>query len=159
MSAYLPNPEHIAALAAYAAQSREQLIISQWPQTAQICAEELAKAAIASVSVRYPDDVSGNRPGPGLTNFDYVVTCGRIARHYLASRTFKSSALRILKMVSGCDYQLCEVDDYEKTPAAQQLAALREYAIRKLPGYDAEPWSFNDESTYKFWPVIATESA
>lgn len=151
MSAYLPNPEHIALLAAYAAATRERTIISEWPQTAEGCAQELAKAAIASISTRYPDDVSGQRPGPGLLDEDYLKTCGTIARYYFKAQR-SVDAVSVLKMIAGCDYQLCEVENYKATPAARQLATLREYAIRKLPGYDAAPWSFNDEATYALCP-------
>ena len=50
-------------------------------------------------------------------------------------------ALHALSLLSGYEYQACESADWEKSKARDICERLRLALIRKLPGYDAAPWS------------------
>lgn len=154
MSAYLCNPEHIAALAAYAGSPRDiyNSIIHDWRignnrQNVENCARELAMANIASVAAHYPDDVSGGRPGPSMTDEEYIEACGRIARKY---ETHKPGLkpVDIIKMCGGYEYQSCEADTWANSLACRQIEWILSKAHRALPGYDDATRDFHDPNAY-----------
>lgn len=51
----------------------------------------------------------------------------------------------VLKACDCYDYQACETPDYDETPAAALVRAIRRAAIAELPGYDAAPWEIESE--------------
>ena len=46
----------------------------------------------------------------------------------------------ILKLINCLDYQSCETDDWKASKAYAVLDAIKDQAIRNLPGYEAAPW-------------------
>lgn len=48
--------------------------------------------------------------------------------------------VEIIKACNCYSYQACETPDWEKTEAHAIMTALRERAIRQLPGYEEATW-------------------
>ena len=144
MSAYLCNPEHIAALAAFATGNGGSTcsVIYDWRiegnplATAENVARELAMQNINSVAARYPNDKSGERPGPsGMMDDDYIAECGRLARKYMGQPV----GLKIVDwicMCTGYEYQSCESPGWTQSAAHNQLQWILSKAYRLLPGWD-----------------------
>lgn len=143
MSAYICNPEHFAALAAFAAQERDSRAIQEWRsgnpiETARMVAVGLAKENIRSVCHRYPDSAkSGDLPGPIMPINDLVQKAADLAEKYFF-QTDRLGPIDIIKMCDGLAYQSCETDDWHTTPAYRQLDRIRSAATRKLPGKDGK---------------------
>ena len=99
----------------------------------------LWKANAASVEARYPE----NRPGlegareagmiPELVD-DFAFRPGR-------QRT--PSPVETLKLCDCFVYQSCEDEGWSDSEAAAFVVALKEYAIRALPGYDDAAWEWS----------------
>ena len=153
MSAYICNPEHIAALAAFAV--KHECIISAWRaggnsrlEQARLTAGKMMAENVRSVATRYPQDVSGQRPGPCMEDAALIQRAAELAEHYVFNPP-KLTPVAILKMVHGYDYQSCETEDWRDTLAYRQAQCITGQAIRLLHGYEAAPWSFEDAAT---WP-------
>lgn len=63
------------------------------------------------------------------------------------------------------EYQSCECDDYEASPAARFVGQMSRRLLKKLPGYEADPWGIDDAEqaarlTIRPFPraVIASDS-
>jgi hypothetical protein len=52
--------------------------------------------------------------------------------------------VQIIKACNCFDYQACEVPNYESTPAAMIVNAIRREAMRELPGYEDADWQLTD---------------
>jgi hypothetical protein len=52
-------------------------------------------------------------------------------------------AITMLKLCNNYGYQACENDDYDQSIAFKIIDAIKEQAIRKLPGYDDAPWGID----------------
>ena len=50
--------------------------------------------------------------------------------------------LHILHMCSCLEYQSCESPDWRETLAYRLILAIKDAAIRALPGYDDAPWEY-----------------
>lgn len=61
-------------------------------------------------------------------------------------RPLTTEPVQTLKACDCFDYQACETDDYDETPAAALVRAIRRAAICALPGYDAAAWSLDEAS-------------
>lgn len=53
------------------------------------------------------------------------------------------TAVQIIKLCHGLDYQSCETDDWPQTVAHSILRAIECHAIYALPGYEAADWSID----------------
>lgn len=93
---------------------------------------------LASVAYRYPNDVSGERPGPNGFEDVWTVlyTFNRIPGNV--------RALTVLSELSSYEYQSCEHPGWESSEAKRYCDALRKAAIHRLPGYDAEHFTGRD---------------
>lgn len=151
MSAHLVNPEHIGILAAVAVIRWK--IPSEWEHsrfrthdnmiaTAQRIAKGFAMENIRSVAYRYPDDVSGSRPGPCLSDLDYEEACAIYAAHFV-KHPQPISPVQLIKLLDSLEYQSCEHPDWVGCLAHKQLQILRRDAIYNLPGYDKSDWSYD----------------
>lgn len=161
MSAYLCNPTHVGALAAYLFKlpNREHHIRriletggeegDAPPLLDAQLAAVLADANVRSVAYRYPDVVAGERPGPvGIeTDGDYLLACidaaGRLLDAYSPrprARDFRP--VEILKAADCYEYQCCEDPGWKDSTARRLIDLLRACAIQDLPGYDAAPWDW-----------------
>jgi len=54
-------------------------------------------------------------------------------------------AIKIIKLANSLIYQSCEFDDWEVSEAKVFLQTLIDWAVCKLPGYDAAPWTIEDD--------------
>lgn len=145
MSAYVCNPEHFGILAAYAV--RNNCEIPEWRVrkdaiSAQNIAKGLARKNIRSVATRYPNDTSGNRPGPCLGD-EEIEEAAAIYAAYFVVTPQPVTALQIIKLCEAIDYQSCETEDWKDTLAWRQLDWIRRAAISSLKGYDEAKWSFD----------------
>ncbi len=89
-----------------------------------------------SVETRYPD-CRGTDDLPGKIGEDWVY-----GAHLPPQRD--RSPVEILAACAGFDYQACESDDWADTKAHAILHAIKEKAIRMLPGYDQAEWTIGD---------------
>lgn len=56
---------------------------------------------------------------------------------------FDAPDLTPIELIKACnclDYQSCETEDWSSTPACLLLARIKDYAVRKLPGYEEADW-------------------
>lgn len=137
MSAVVVGHAHIDALLTFASDNR----VSYWngEERVSIRGEENAIGCILlqenerSVRYRY-DDAGDDLPG----------TIGETWKDY-EFRVY-SEPLTPVAILKGCncyDYQACETDNYDQSEAYRIINAIRQAAIRKLPGYDDAPgWEF-----------------
>jgi len=147
MSAYVCNDETFAALASYAALSVNgdegfahwgqysrfpSLGAQNWHRLSneariELVANILKAENIRSVNARYLES-------------ETAVACMIPANRFALPR----DAVTILKLCDCLEYQSCDTDDYAETEAARLLMAIRNLAIRRLPGYDDAPWGLPD---------------
>lgn len=150
MSAFVVDPKEIKALAAFAASrspmSGSYKVPEYWlgynggkdmaghsqDETATYYANVLWDENIRSVRARYPDS-SDDLPGP----IDRPERLEITKRDMMNRRTI--NPVQILKMCACLDYQSCETDDWRQTVAFTLLDAIKDAAIRRLPGYDESP--------------------
>ena len=153
MSAYICNPEHFAALAAFACPpGNNRHYIREWEQptredTCAYVARQLAWHNIRSAAHRYPSDRDGEHPGPCMRDAEIMDEAEQIARHYHYSPP-ELSPVDILSMCMGYEYQACEPDDYYTTPASRQIQWIKSAAMRRLPGWEDAPWNFEDADPF-----------
>lgn len=144
MSAFICNTQHILALAVWAARPVPGTSgrvsadwfrhfggscngDSAWQDVALEYAEVLQAENLASVRARYPNHVAVDPPLFPTPRLEHCAGLEPVA---------------ILKMCDCLEYQSCETDAYHSSIAWRLLRAIREAAIRELPGYDAAPWEF-----------------
>jgi hypothetical protein len=94
---------------------------------------------LASVAARYPDDASGERPGPiDLTDDD-------IAAYRWENVPGRIDPIVVMKAIDCYEYQSCEHAGWRDSAAAAFCDRLRRAAISRLPGYeDAAGWEFSN---------------
>lgn len=54
-------------------------------------------------------------------------------------------AIKTIKLANSLAYQSCEYPEWEASDAKAFLDALVDWSINKLPGYDAAPWTIDDD--------------
>lgn len=128
MSAWLLSDAHMNALVEGAIRLG---VIA--PEDAQKTGAMLRRANTKSIRARYGD-----------SRWDTPETYGRPAYRYRAPRE-PLSDVALFKNVGCYDYQTCEYDGYEKSPAARFVRLMRNaLAVRGIsyesPGYDEAPW-------------------
>lgn len=93
---------------------------------------------LASVAYLYPNDGSGERPGPnGLTDdaiADYTYTPATRSDE-------KHTPVQVLKLIHSYIYQSCEHPGWETSEAAAIVQALQKQLITRLAGYEDAPWA------------------
>ena len=142
MSCYLVDPKHIAELVKWAFSQNSHGV----PRTlermgAESVAVTLAQANIDSVSARYPseaDDIC--KEFSGLSKDEYIGECkselkksasGAVALFSISTVALPDQALKacdIWKMASCLDYQSCEVQGWEQSPAFNIISAIQRMA-------------------------------
>jgi hypothetical protein len=130
MSCFIVDSHHIRALVSWAALHRVTYYMPagrQHVETAgdgQRVAELLHRANLAAFADRYP------REGAALAEpFDYRP----VAASWLP-------AIQIVKACDCLDYQCSDWTGWPDSEARRILRAIREKAIRMLPGYEAAAW-------------------
>ena len=156
MSAFLCTPEHIGALAAYAAENRMRLYFYDSDQGHQnIKADEetpagdgrhrvavcLALANLDSLRERYPDtnqQECAPEWGPYDSDQEYVLACVAESRRFLRYRSTLGGgsgltlAASIFNMCRCYWYQSCEVPRFDLTVAGQLVRQIQDHAAHKL---------------------------
>ena len=157
MSAHICGPDHFIALAAYAVgitsrgypgSGHRRVHLGFLQRYADVSTPEDAPAKVAetwantlyrenvrSVLTRYPQDTFETAPGPLDKPKAIRIPAGDLARPPV------EDAVAILKLCDGLEYQSCETEDWETTPAYALLQAIRKAAIRDLPGYHDAEWT------------------
>lgn len=151
MSAFVCDPEHIKALAMFAASQGRYAggrnIPEYWlkyfggkdmtghspAECASYYATILLEENLRSVGYRYDDPEYKDLPGPIPTPREIHVTDSDM----LVRRQI--NPLQILKMCACLDYQSCETEDWRQTVAYTLLGGIKDAAINILPGYDESP--------------------
>lgn len=160
MSAFICGPDHIKALAIFAAHDNRLHGMNVDPryfkydggdarmegrpshEVATYYANILYCENIRSVQGRYPDSNFDDLPGLIHKPEMLEVETHECFEQYTDSRlTLKP--VDILKMCACLDYQSCETDDWDKTLAYRLLQRIRLAAISLLPGYEDAPWEYN----------------
>jgi hypothetical protein len=54
-------------------------------------------------------------------------------------------AISAIKLANSLAYQSCEFDEWEASESKAFTDALVSWAVNKLPGYDAAPWTIDDD--------------
>lgn len=132
MSAFVVNQNHLRALITFAQVKRivfythpdsevEEFRVFYAYKDFDAIGQILHDVNVASVNYRYGDSVS-----PQAFKF----------HPYLELE----DPIRILKACSCYDYQACEIPGYHRTEACEIIDAIRQEAIRALPGYDDAGW-------------------
>lgn len=129
MSAYLVSDRHINALVTYAADHEV------WFQRAYCRGREQALAALL-----YAANVES-------VNYRYNETDETLGFNYRRVDITRLAAVDILKLCNGLEYQSCEHPGYDDSQARELLIAIKETAIRELPGYDDAPWGLHENES------------
>jgi hypothetical protein len=95
---------------------------------------------LKSVAARYPDDKSGQRPGP------CGVTDDAIAAYEYAQPARRLTIVEAFKAIACYEYQSCEHRGWEKSDAHTICEQLRHALISALPGYDEAAWEIVGEA-------------
>jgi hypothetical protein len=141
MSAYLCNPEHIGVLAN--AMSRNGVSLRGCYNSPGGMAKALAKANWISIEERYgaKDAVWMNNERPFEV---YEDECAAQA----SRPDMDLKPIDFVKMAHGFAYQACEARqfrdaDYESEYVGQyHIDSFIDCMLRKMPGYDDAPWSY-----------------
>ena len=95
---------------------------------------------LASLEARYPNDTSGERPGPiGLTD-DVVRGYSYNDPHYTLT------VVEALQAIRCYEYQSCEHDGWNDSSAAAFCETLRVSLCRYLPGMTDAPWEWKPDT-------------
>lgn len=89
---------------------------------------------LKSIVYRYPNDASGDRPGPNDFTDDDVDT------YQFPRGADYREPIVVLKSIDCYEYQSCEHPEWRGSAAKQFCEALRRRLIGELPGYDDAPW-------------------
>ena len=89
---------------------------------------------ILSVAGRYPDDKS-SRTLPGPTDAEQIN-----AEDFELAHWIHFDPVQVLQTLACLRYQSCEHDGWKDSEACAVLDAIKEDAIRVLPGYAAAEW-------------------
>ncbi len=152
MSAFICGPDHLIALAVFAAgkdrygyrvdprylDGAAKLEAYNEGELASAYADILYAENIRSVLHRYPDDTFDTAPGL-IEKPEHIAVSPAAFR----MNKYRLPPLSILKMCDCLEYQSCENEDYRTTPAYALLTAIRKAAIHALPGYDGAPWEYD----------------
>ena len=135
MSAYMVSDKQIDVLVGYMIKNnvnyyvndnRVEVSIQSASEIGQILVDENYR----SVNERYQERTEGHFGKPEIYKFNPKT--GPLP-----------DAVTMLKLCNNYRYQACENDNYEASVAFQIIDAIKEEAIRKLPGYDAAPWGID----------------
>lgn len=146
MSAFQVSPEHVAAMLRsaialgrldrhpfrYAFAQKQVVVEDELERVGWTLWDENAR----SVRARYPDADEHEMIAPAPLEKS---RWGRLVR---SSSDRTPTPVETLSICACYRYQACETGDFESTEAGAFFDALREAAIRHLPGYDEAPWEW-----------------
>jgi hypothetical protein len=97
---------------------------------------------IASVGHRYPDE--SITCVPGAAHFEG----GQALPYRYQAIPGTINPLTVLSSIACYEYHSNEHPGWQLSEARRFCFALREVSIRALPGYDSQPWGFNDRDYF-----------
>jgi hypothetical protein len=112
------------------------------PSTADEVGFTLLVENVASVFHRYPNEPRYKLPNPadrddeGLLTYRYREIPGVI------------DPVTVLRSIACYEYQSCEHAGWATSQAHAFCSALREACVTALPGYDSQPWGFDDRDYF-----------
>lgn len=130
MSAFIVSNTQINALVRYASRLcltyRYAGLARRVAGMEQETAEMLLAANYDSVNARYKEN---NLPREIVYRIDAPML----------------TAIQAIKLANSLAYQSCEFDEWEASESKAFTDALVSWAVNKLPGYDAAPWTIDDD--------------
>ena len=150
MSAFICSSLHIKTIAVYATEKNIDSYggyalrnvdgngrdLSDATTVTQILMEENIK----SVCYRYREEIK---------NYNAYMEQTKVTNKEAALIGMRAfSPVEVLKLIHCLDYQSCEHPDWRESLAYRILRAFERSLLRRLPGYDAAPWSIDDDYTY-----------
>jgi hypothetical protein len=121
MSSYIVSDKHINTLISWAGGHGvwfESKYVSERPAE---LAQLLYAANVKSVNERYDDE------NDDAFTFQHIKV--------------DLPALHICSLANGLEYQCVDASNYEGSRADQLIRAIKDKAVRDIPGYDDAPWS------------------
>lgn len=146
MSAFIMRTDVLISLGAFAARgghSRNGVqpgyLQYHSEKLARECPKDPTRTELASyyATVLYRENirsVNERYPGDEIPDDEIKITITAL------SRNGGIPAIDVLKHLDCLEYQSCETDDWESTPAHALLNLIRRAAIKSLPGYDEADW-------------------
>lgn len=126
MSCFIVNPNHISALVRWACRANISVYYGNPPRRLAIAGNEQETCDLLLAE--------------NTRSFNYRY--GETVDETMVYDAFATS-LRPIDVLKACDclaYQSCEHDGWETSTAKVIVSAIKEAAIRELPGYDEAPW-------------------
>lgn len=134
MSAHMVSDKQIDVLVSYMIKEKIGYYINGWVYASRENAESIGQILIdenyRSVNARYAERTEGYFGKPDTYKFNSK--CGPLP-----------DAVTILKLANNSAYQSDNADKWEESLAYKILQAIKEYAIRKVPGYEEAPWGID----------------
>lgn len=97
---------------------------------------------LRSVAYRYPEDRSGDRPGPiDLTDED-------VLSYHFTKVPGEVSPGVVFKLLDCYEYQSCEHPEWRNSAAKAFCDALRDRMCRRVVGYEEAPWGADDANVF-----------
>jgi hypothetical protein len=132
MSAFIVHHEHINAIMTFAAfdrQTRDTIRAASEGQIALFDATRVGRFLLEA-----------NARGRGLQ-------AAPLQRRRYVFRKWQRvpSPVEVLKACQCLDFQCCEHEEWQESPAKRMLDAIAGAAIEALPGYDSAPWAISEE--------------
>ena len=155
MSAYMIDREHVQFLVSAAEKlARDsayglsyyhdgrsvEIVPSDRDQLTKI-GQALWDANLKSINTRYPDTVGYPERCPGPCDETFVYAHSKDWPYH------EIELVQVFKAIKCLEYQACEYDGWEASEAYAVLQAIKEAAIKALPGYEEAEWGA---------PVLAT---
>jgi hypothetical protein len=152
MSAFIPNPEHIGLLAV--AITKKYGLSEDSPADV---AEQLAEAVIEAVATRYPDSVSGSRPGPRMTD-ENIVKASRLYAERYSEQAYTDefpavNVSDVYNMARCYEDQACKMENWRQHPRDALIRRLERTCLADLAtggpySKSNVPWEFTDERPF-----------
>ena len=88
-----------------------------------------------------PDDIGQVLVAQNFRSVNYRYNEGtQIPGYTFKLQSYAFNPLQVLKSLACYEYQSCETEDWKETKAYKIIDAIKDYAIRALPGYDECEW-------------------
>ena len=101
--------------------------------------QTLWDANLKSINALYPDTVGHPERCPGSCDETFVYSHVSHVWHVLTVDAV-GALVQVFKSIKCLEYQSCEYDGWEKSEAHAILEAIKNEAIKALPGYEEAEW-------------------
>lgn len=133
MSAFMCTDEHISAIIEYGSLMGCAMYdcdgaSMEFKGNEKYLAQILKTANIESLNERYNED----------TDFEEVRYIQRASSEWA---DFPYDAVQMMKLCDCFNYQACEVEKYESTPAFRIVETVKGWACRRVDGWEQAQWT------------------